>query len=270
MFLLALDTTAGCCSVALLRDGVLSACSADAGQGTSVSPGPAVPSHSQLLLPMIDALLAREGTPLSALDAIAFGAGPGSFTGLRIACGVAQGLGLAIDRPLVAVDSLSSMAWASGRDEAIACLDARMGEVYCAAYRILRSAGGPDGPDVPAASIEVVFEPRACAPHAVPVPVGPGWTGCGNGFSAYATALQERLPALASVDAEVMPDARAVAALGAIAYRAGRAVDAALAAPRYVRDKVALDSGEQAALRAGAAVRVAAGVTAGMTAGGAR
>ena len=78
------------------------------------------------------------------------------------------------------------------------------------------------------------------------------------------------MPALASVDAEVMPDARAVAALGAIAYRAGRAVDAALAAPRYVRDKVALDSGEQAALRAGAAVRTTPGTTAGMTAGGAR
>ena len=249
MVLLALDTTAGYCSVALLRAGQLLVREADAGQGTAQS----TPAHSRLLLPMIDELLAREGTSLSALDAIAFGAGPGSFTGLRIACGVAQGLGLAIDRPLVAVDSLSSMAWASGRDEAIACLDARMGEVYCAAYRILRSPGGADWPDVPTASIEVVFEPRACPPHAVPVPAGSGWTGCGNGFSAYGTALHERLPALASVDAGVMPDARAVAALGAIAYRAGRAVDAALAAPRYVRDKVALDSGEQAALRAGAA-----------------
>jgi tRNA threonylcarbamoyladenosine biosynthesis protein TsaB len=260
MVLLAVDTTAGCCSVALLRDGRLCARSADAGRGaSSASP----PAHSQLLLPMIDALLAEAGTPLSALDAIAFGAGPGSFTGLRIACGVAQGIGLAIDRPLIAVDSLSSIAWASGQPQVIACLDARMGEVYCAAYRICRTQAGPHLPDVPDASIEVVFEPWACAPDAVPVPPGAGWVGGGNGFAAYGAALRRRLPELGTIDAALMPDARAVAALGAIAYRAGAAVDAALAAPLYVRDKVALDSAEQAALRAGA-VQSRAAVPAGV------
>jgi tRNA threonylcarbamoyladenosine biosynthesis protein TsaB len=250
MVLLAVDTTAGCCSVALLRDGRLCARSADAGQGT---PSSSPPAHSRLLLPMIDALLADAGTPLSALDAIAFGAGPGSFTGLRIACGVAQGLGLAIDRPLIAVDSLSSIAWASGQPQVIACLDARMGEVYCAAYQIRRTQVGPLLPDVPDASIEVLSPPRVCAPDAVPMLPGAGWAGCGNGFAAHGAVLRQRLPALDVIDASVMPDARAVAALGAIAFRAGAAVDAALAAPLYVRDKVALDSGEQAALRAGAA-----------------
>ena len=249
MVLLAVDTTAGCCSVALLRDGRLFARSADAGQGVSVA---STPAHSQLLLPMIEAVLAEAETPLGALDAIAFGAGPGSFTGLRIACGVAQGIGLAMDRPLIAVDSLSSIAWSSGQPEVVACLDARMGEVYCAAYRIRRSAHGPDLPDVSTALLEVVFEPRASAPGAVPVPPGSGWAGCGNGFAAHGAALRERLPLLCAVDPAVMPDARAVAALGAAAYRAGAAMDAALAAPFYVRDKVALDSAEQAALRAGA------------------
>ena len=138
---------------------------------------------------MIDALLADAGTPLSALDAIAFGAGPGSFTGLRIACGVAQGLGLAIDRPLIAVDSLSSIAWASGQPQVIACLDARMGEVYCAAYQIRRTQAGPHLPDVPDASIEVLSPPRVCAPDAVPMLPGAGWAGCGNGFAAHGAVL---------------------------------------------------------------------------------
>lgn len=247
MVLLALDTTAGSCSVALLHEGRVTARCADAGRS-----GP--PAHSQLLLPMIDALLAECGTPLAALDALAFGAGPGSFTGLRIACGVAQGLALALDRPVVPVDSLASMAWASGQPDVIACLDARMGEVYVAAYRIRRLAEGSDGSDAMHASIEQVMAPAVCAPEAVPVPAGAGWSGCGNGFAVHGPILRERLPGLAAIDADVMPDARAVAMLGAIALRAGRAVDAALAAPLYVRDKVALDSSEQAALRAGAAL----------------
>ena len=197
--------------------------------------------------------------PLSALDAIAFGAGPGSFTGLRIACGVAQGLALALDRPVVAVDSLTSIAWESGQADVIACLDARMGEVYAGAYRIVRMADAPDGP---CATIETVVAPCACPPDAVPVPAplpaGPGWSGCGNGFAVYGPRLRARLPWLAAVDAEAMPGARAVAELGAIGLRAGRAVDAALAAPLYIRNKVALDASEQAALRAGSRLARAA------------
>ncbi len=241
MVLLALDTTAGYCSVALLRAGQLLVREADAGQGTAQS----TPAHSRLLLPMIDALLAEAGVALADLDAIAFGAGPGSFTGLRIACGVAQGLGLAIDRPLVAVDSLSSIAWASGRSQVVACLDARMGEVYCAAVRIVRGDAHGEG------TVQRVSAPRACRPDAVPLPPDGGWSGCGNGFAAYREALAARLPSLVSIDPDVMPGAAAVASLGAIAWRAGEAVDAALAAPYYVRDKVALDAVEQAALRAG-------------------
>ncbi len=247
MVLLALDTTAGSCSVALLHEGRVTARCADAGRS-----GP--PAHSQLLLPMIDALLAECGTPLAALDALAFGAGPGSFTGLRIACGVAQGLALALDRPVVPVDSLASMAWASGQPDVIACLDARMGEVYVAAYRVRRPAGGAVGHDDAGATIEQVVAPAVCAPEAVPVPPGDGWSGCGNGFAVHASSLRARLPCLVAIDAAVLPDARAVAMLGAIGLRAGRAVDAALAAPLYVRDKVALDATEQAALRADAAV----------------
>jgi tRNA threonylcarbamoyladenosine biosynthesis protein TsaB len=241
MVLLALDTTAGSCSVALLRSGHVESRCVDAS-----GPGPS--SHSQLLLPMVDRLLAEAGVPLSALDAIAFGAGPGSFTGLRIACGVAQGLALAIDRPVVPVDSLSSMAWASGRADVIACLDARMGEVYVAACRIRRP-----GPHAIDATIEQVVAPTVCAPDAVPVPPGDGWSGCGNGFALHGPALRARLPRLVAIDADAMPDARSVAVLGALGLRAGRALDAALAAPLYVRDKVALDAHEQAALRAGAA-----------------
>jgi tRNA threonylcarbamoyladenosine biosynthesis protein TsaB len=214
---------------------------------------------------MVDRLLAEAGVPLSALDAIAFGAGPGSFTGLRIACGVAQGLALAIDRPVVPVDSLSAMAWASGQGDVIACLDARMGEVYVAAYRVHRRPDEVDRVDGACASIEQVLAPAVCAPGAVPVPAGHGWSGCGNGFAVHGPSLRARLPGLVAVDASVQPDARAVAVLGALGLRAGRAVDAALAVPLYVRDKVALDATEQAALRAGAALARSAA-----TSGGAR
>jgi tRNA threonylcarbamoyladenosine biosynthesis protein TsaB len=252
MILLALDTTAGSCSVALLREGRITTHCADAS-------GSGPPAHSRLLLPMVDALLAETGTPLSALDAIAFGAGPGSFTGLRIACGVAQGLAFALDRPVIPVDSLASIAWESGQAAAIACLDARMGEVYVAAYRIAHLPGASDGP---CATVETVVAPRVCAPAAVPVPVampaGPGWAGCGNGFQVHAAQLAARLPGLSAIDAAAMPGARAVAALGAIALRAGQAVDAALAAPLYIRDKVALDASEQAVLRAGSRLARAA------------
>ncbi|MCK7497959.1 MAG: tRNA (adenosine(37)-N6)-threonylcarbamoyltransferase complex dimerization subunit type 1 TsaB [Comamonadaceae bacterium] len=118
MKLLALESSSDRCSVALWCDGVLSSRCGDGAQ-----------THSELMLPFVDALLAEAGLRVRSLDALAFGAGPGGFTGLRLACGVAQGLALAADLPVIAVGSLEAMALGSGREIAYVCVDARMNEV---------------------------------------------------------------------------------------------------------------------------------------------
>lgn len=195
--------------------------------------------HGELVLPMLDALYARAGFGAAQLDAVVFGAGPGAFTGLRIACGIAQGLAFAHDLPVLGVSTLEAMAEESRAPRVLVALDARMQEIYCAAYE--RSAGG---------WVEVT--PPACLPpEALVVPAGEGWLGAGNGFSAYG----ERIPAhvrgaLLREVPELRPGALAMARLAAPRLAAGGGVDAALALPVYLRDKVALTSVEQAGARA--------------------
>src|SRR5436853_566250 len=109
----------------------------------------------------------------TALDAVAYGAGPGSFTGLRIACGLAQGLAVARALPVYGVSSLAAMAQESGAQRVVACIDARMREVYYAALERM-----PDG-------WREVIGPRCVAPRAVAAPPGDDWIGCGNGFAVY-------------------------------------------------------------------------------------
>lgn len=261
MIILALDTTTVLCSVALIRDGEVIDCAVEAGQ-----------SHSSRLLPMIDRLLAEASVGLPALDAIAFGAGPGSFTGVRIACGVAQGLAFGAGRPVIPVDSLEAMALASGAAQVMSCLDARMGEVYFAAYRrepfrgSFGTARGDAASDVPRDRLVATIPAGVFAPAAVPLPAdkrsadcddlsrkpfdGADWVGCGSGFGVYAPALAGRLGNLSRIASDIAPHARQVAQLAAIAFSEGRAIAPDLAAPRYVRNKVALDAVEQAALRA--------------------
>ncbi|MDH4294437.1 MAG: tRNA (adenosine(37)-N6)-threonylcarbamoyltransferase complex dimerization subunit type 1 TsaB, partial [Betaproteobacteria bacterium] len=123
MNILALDTSTEYCSVALWRDGALCEQGAPAGQ-----------THSEILLGMVDSVLTEGGVRLEALDGIAYGQGPGSFTGLRIACAVAQGLAYSFGIPLVGIGTLHTMAAACGAGRVLCCLDARMQEVYHAAY----------------------------------------------------------------------------------------------------------------------------------------
>jgi tRNA threonylcarbamoyladenosine biosynthesis protein TsaB len=223
--LLALDTSTEYCSVALWRDAAVVQRDVHAGQ-----------RHSELLLGMVDEVLAEGGLALANLDAIAFGAGPGTFTGLRIGCGVVQGLAFGIDRPVVAVGTLLALAVSSGAARAICCLDARMHEVYFGAYE-------RDG-----AAWRVVHEPALYAPADVPLLPGDGWTGCGSGFLAYGDVLTARYGAtLATVLPHAHPEARHVAALAVDAYARGAAVPAERAAPFYLRDKVALKTHERAA-----------------------
>lgn len=223
MKLLALDTSTEYCSLALWLDGELSCREALAGQ-----------RHSELVLPMLQELLAAGGLKLADLDGIAFGSGPGAFTGLRIACGVAQGLAFGAGLPVAGVCTLEALAEGARAERVVACLDARMGEVYHAAY--VRERG----------RWHTVSVPGLYSPEQIPLPEGDGWIGSGSGFTAYGEALRDRFGArLAGVTGEPFPHARHIAALAEGLFEAGAGVEPWHAAPLYIRDKVALKIGER-------------------------
>jgi tRNA threonylcarbamoyladenosine biosynthesis protein TsaB len=225
MKLLVLDTATEWCSAALWLDGAVRARRELAGQ-----------RHSSLILPMVDALLQEAGVSLRALDGIGYGAGPGSFTGLRIACAVTQGLALGAGLPVAGVSTLESLAAQSGGDRVLTLLDARMAEVYWAAYE-------REGEDWRA-----VIEPRLALPDSVFVPDGAGWVGAGNGYAVLDAAQRAAVAdTLVRLDETLMPDAAAMAPLAARAFARGQGMDAALAAPLYLRDKVALTVDERRA-----------------------
>ena len=187
--------------------------------------------HSELVLPMLERLLAGAGIASAQLDAVAFGAGPGAFTGLRIACGAAQGLAFAHGLPVLGVSTLEAMAEEAGGRRVVACLDARMSEVYFSAYE--RRDAGPGG------RWREVIPVMCIAPAAAPRLPGEGWIGCGSGFAVYGSL------GLDNVIPDIHPSATAVARLAAARIAAGEGVDAALAAPVYVRDKIAFTSAER-------------------------
>ena len=224
MHLLAIETATRRLSVALWQDGELMERAEELPNG-----------GSERLLPWVHELLAEAGLALTRIDGIAFGAGPGGFTGLRLACGVAQGLAYGLDLPVVPVSTLEALALASGERDVWACLDARMNEVYGAAYRV-------DGDRV-----TQLMAPVCVPPAAAPVPTFSGGCGVGDGFAAYGALLQARKPDLKSVRADAFPTASAVLRLAAARFARGDAVGAALAQPIYVRDKVALTTAERIA-----------------------
>lgn len=183
---------------------------------------------------MLDELLRRHALALKGLDGIAFGCGPGSFTGLRIACGVTQGLAFGAGLPVVGVSTLLAIAEAAQSERAVCCLDARMGEIYHAAY--VRAEG----------EWRTVHEARLCVPDAAPsLPAG-AWTACGSGFAAHEQALMRRYAGcLSGIRPEIYPHAREIARLGARELERGRGVPAEQALPVYIRDKVALRADER-------------------------
>jgi tRNA threonylcarbamoyladenosine biosynthesis protein TsaB len=221
--ILALDTSTEYCSVALLHEGELSSDEVRAGQ-----------QHSKLLLPMVDRLLSGAGMRLRDLDGIAFGAGPGSFTGLRIACAVAQGLAFGAELPVVPVSTLLALAQASGDGRVVAAMDARMNEVYLGAY--VREGG----------DWHAVIEPCLQAPTTMPDLPGAGWTAAGSGFAVCDGALVDACKEkLARVDVLLYPRAAEMARLAAGVLARGLGVAPEEAAPLYVRDKVAVTVAER-------------------------
>jgi len=230
--IIAIETSSEAASVALLRgDTVISRASSG------------VRTHSQSVLPMIQELLAEAGITLKDCNAVAFGAGPGSFTGVRTACGVAQGLAFGASLPVVPVVTLDAMALAChqqhGAADVLAVLDARMGEVYWAQYRFDSALG----------AAPVVVQPAVLsAPAGVQAQGTPVF--CGNGLAAYAEVFADRF---ADGFATIMPHAEQIARLAAIELAAGRTVTAADAQPLYLRNKVAYTQAERRTMAEAAA-----------------
>lgn len=231
MHLLAIETATEACSVALWVDG-------EVRERFEVAPR----RHAELALPWAEALLAEAGIVRSSLDAIAVGRGPGAFTGVRLAVALAQGIALALDRPVLPVSTLAALAMRAPGDDIVAAIDARMGEVYAATF--VR-----DGDGLRALDTERVVAPDA---FVLADTAGEGgWHAVGTGFGAAEGALVTRLgDRLASVDATALPHAADVARLGALAWARGEAIAADALEPAYLRNQVALTLAEQQALRA--------------------
>lgn len=228
MKILALDTSTEYLSLALRLEGKAYIRNMLAGQ-----------SHSQEILPLLRELLSEAKIELNDLDGIAFGAGPGSFTGLRIGCGVAQGLAFGANLPVIGVSTLLALAHgAFTRNTAttriIACLDARMGEVYHAAY--VRNDE----------TWEEISAPGLYKPNAMPALPDGGWVGVGSGWAAYGEALKacyaEQINLILPAE---FPNALCMVELAEPMFAAGLGVAAAQAAPIYIRNKVALKTSER-------------------------
>ncbi len=192
-------------------------------------------SHSATLLPLVRDLLSDAGLSLRQLDGIALSIGPGAFTGLRVACGAAQGLAVAADLPVMPVVSLEAMAAASSAERVLAVLDARMGEIYAARYQKEGSRLMLDG------------EIRVLAPDDIVLPEGTDWQVCGNALAAYPSLAARVASAGLVARPEILPLAAWVARLAVDPLAAGQGVDAAAVAPLYIRDKVAKTVAERLA-----------------------
>jgi tRNA threonylcarbamoyladenosine biosynthesis protein TsaB len=225
---LAIDTSTEACSAAvLLRDGRLVLRSTLTER-----------SHADLILPMVDAVLEEAGLRLRELDGLAFGRGPGGFTGLRIAAGVAQGLAYGAGLKVAPVSSLAASAFSvvvrdDGPDGVLVCNDARMQEVYWGCYRFDTSA--------PALPVELC--PERVSPAARVEPAAGVGHFAGNGIARY-PELRARLEAAAlRFHDGVYPRADAVARIGATLLALGLGVEPSQAVPVYVRDDVARPAG---------------------------
>lgn len=221
--ILAIETATEACSAALLSgDEVISR--------LQIAPR----DHGQLILQMVDDLLAEAGLVVSQLDALALGRGPGAFTGVRIATGVVQGIAFAADLPVARVSTLMALAHGAWREkgehQVLTAMDARIGEIYYAGYRFNHASSLP----------ECVIAECICAPDAAPRPAQSGWYAVGSGWQAYHSVME---PLFADVveacDESRLPHACDVARLGAAHYLAGEMVVAEQALPVYLRDNVA-------------------------------
>ena len=227
MKILAIDTATEACSAALYVDG---ACT----QRYEIAPR----KHAELILPMCEELLKEVGVGLKELDSLAFGRGPGAFTGLRIAAGVIQGMAWANELPVVPVSSLAALAYSACREHGhghiMAATDARINEVYWGCYECSEGEA------------RLQAEEQVCAPANTILPEGDGWFGIGSGWAAYETELSQHTASQCTkYDASAFAQAQDIAVLAATAFKQGKAVSAEQALPIYVRNDVAKKKKEQ-------------------------
>ncbi|HSR02346.1 MAG TPA: tRNA (adenosine(37)-N6)-threonylcarbamoyltransferase complex dimerization subunit type 1 TsaB [Methylophilaceae bacterium] len=189
---------------------------------------------SQLILPEIQKILKTAQLELTDLDGIAFGAGPGSFTGVRVACGVAQGLAYGASIPVVGVNVLMALAQASGAHRVVAASDARMKEVYHAVYEKRDDVW------------QEVQPTGVYKPTNVPDVDGDNWYGVGTAWKVYADVLAQRYhQKIIKTLPEMTPKADAIIDLAKPIFEAGLSVDASDARPIYIRNRVALTAKER-------------------------
>lgn len=223
MKIIAFDTSSNYCSAALWIDGEILSQSIHAGQ-----------RHSELLLPILQELLAKNRLALAQLDGIAFGAGPGSFTGLRIACGVAQGLAFGSSLPVIGISTLEALAQQAGSNSVITAIDAHMGEIYHAAY--VKSFD----------SWETASIPTLCLPRNAPLISGNNWVGCGSAFDKYYDELKSHYgSSISRFENGFVPHAREIVQLAEQGFRKGLGVDPENVTPIYIRNKIALKESER-------------------------
>jgi tRNA threonylcarbamoyladenosine biosynthesis protein TsaB len=223
MRVLAIDTATESCSVALR-------CGAE----TISRSAPGGRSDARQILGMVDAVLAEGQVSLGMLDGIAASIGPGAFTGVRISVAVAQGLAFGADLRVAAITTLEALAAQAPHDPVMACLDARMGEVYWGCFT-------PD----PGRGVRATSAAAVGPPHSVVLPAAESFRGVGRGFAAY--PVLAALPGLSvnAADSQALPDAREFALLGALRVELGEGLDPADLIPLYLRDKVASTEAER-------------------------
>ncbi|MBM5571057.1 MULTISPECIES: tRNA (adenosine(37)-N6)-threonylcarbamoyltransferase complex dimerization subunit type 1 TsaB [Deefgea] len=190
--------------------------------------------QSEVTLPYLQTFLDEHGLTMNDIQGIAYPSGPGSFTGLRIGCGIAQGLAFAKNIPLLGISTLAAIAEASKAIRVVSCIDARMNQVY---YACFEKIAGEWQTTIPA---------QVCNPEDVPPPLGTGWFAAGNGFSSYATALEARIgPQISEIDSTLYPHAAQLLSLALPQFAAGLGQPAHAAELVYLRDKVALKTHER-------------------------
>ncbi|TVM04832.1 tRNA (adenosine(37)-N6)-threonylcarbamoyltransferase complex dimerization subunit type 1 TsaB [Vreelandella aquamarina] len=223
--LLALDASSSACSAALLRR--------DAEQTTCLARFEMTPrAHTRRLMPMINEVLAEADLAPTQLDAIAFGRGPGAFTGLRIAAGTAQGLAYGLDRPLVGVSTLAALALQAHRrfhlQHLVTALDARMGEIYCASWQCVQDQLTP------------LSDEAVLAPERLQLPNDQvEWVGVGSGFTRWEAFPAEVQAAMLQHLDDLEPRAEEMAWLAADEVAAGHGQPAWQVQPVYLRNDVA-------------------------------
>ncbi len=219
MKILAIETSTEACSAALdIDDSCISR--------HKIAPR----KHTELILPMIDSLLQEADIKINALDAVAFGCGPGAFTGVRIAVGITQGLAYPYDIPVIPVSTLATLAqqFSKEYDHIAAAIDARMKEIYWGLYKVNKYN-----------LVETIKKEKVCLPKNISSPTNGQWLGAGTGWKTHSEEIESKFKSkIISIKVDVYPHAKEVIQLAKPSYINGKFIPANRAVPIYLRDKI--------------------------------